>query len=105
VQAPREEYRAAIGPFIDRRRDHKMLGDPEKAAHAILKVAGADDAPLRLLLGSDAVMVAGQALATRAAEDAKWRALSESTNADDADAREWLEALSKIGGAPQPGPR
>jgi NAD(P)-dependent dehydrogenase (short-subunit alcohol dehydrogenase family) len=101
VQTPREEYRAVIGPFIERRREHKMLGDPQKAAQAILKIASANDAPLRLLLGSDAVMMAGQVITARAAEDAKWRALSESTNADDADAREWLAALSKIVGAPQ----
>ena len=105
VQAPREEYRAVIAPFIDRRREHKMLGDPAKAAQAILKIAGIEAPPLRLLLGSDAVLLAEQALAVRGAEDATWRALSESTNADDSDAREWLASLSKLVGAQQPAGR
>lgn len=105
VQTPREEYRSVIGPFIDRRREHKMLGDPAKAAQAILQIAGIEAPPLRLLLGSDAVLLAAQALAVRGAEDAKWRALSESTNADDSDAREWLASLSKLIGTPQPAGR
>jgi NAD(P)-dependent dehydrogenase (short-subunit alcohol dehydrogenase family) len=58
-------------------------GDPTKAARAILKVAAAARPPLRLLLGSDAVEYAATAAQARADEDALWRELSLSTDADD----------------------
>jgi hypothetical protein len=48
-----------------------------------LRLAEQDQPPVRLLLGSDAVHFAAVALAERAAEDARWRTLSESTDHDD----------------------
>jgi hypothetical protein len=62
----------------------RQAGDPAKAAQVILQVSELDDPPLRLLLGSDAVRYAGQADQARIESDAKWRALSESTDYDDA---------------------
>lgn len=59
-----------------------MRGDPAKVAQAILKVASEKEPPLRLLLGSDAVFLAGLAAAARAEEDAKWKTLSVSTDFD-----------------------
>ena len=59
-----------------------MRGDPAKAAQAILKIADEKEPPLRLLIGSDAVFLAGVVAEERAAEDAKWKALSVSTDFD-----------------------
>jgi len=102
VQPPRDEYRAVLAPFIGYRDGgQKALGDPAKAAQAILQIAGIDAPPLHLLLGSDAVLMAQHTLAARGAEDAQWRALSESTNADDADVGAWLAALAHLTGARQ----
>jgi NAD(P)-dependent dehydrogenase (short-subunit alcohol dehydrogenase family) len=70
-------------------------GDPAKGAQAILELAALKQPPLRLLLGSDAVHLAEQAAAQRAAEDAQWKALSLATDFDDApDAQAQLAALS-----------
>jgi NAD(P)-dependent dehydrogenase (short-subunit alcohol dehydrogenase family) len=54
-------------------------GDPAKMAAAILAIAGADDPPLQLLLGADAVGYATQQLAQTQAELGKWAKLSLST--------------------------
>jgi len=58
-------------------------GDPAKVAQAILRLAEEKQPPVRLLLGSDAVRGAAAAVAERAAEDARWKTLSESTDHDD----------------------
>ena len=55
-------------------------GDPAKVAKAILRLADEKNPPVRLLVGSDAVRVAGMAATARAEEDARWRVLSESTD-------------------------
>jgi NAD(P)-dependent dehydrogenase (short-subunit alcohol dehydrogenase family) len=57
-------------------------GDPAKVAKAILRLSDEKNPPVRLLVGSDAVRVAGVAATARAEEDARWRALSESTDYD-----------------------
>ena len=61
----------------------RAASDPAKVADVVLAVAGLDEPPVRLLLGSDAVRFAGQADADRAGSDAKWRELSVSTDYDD----------------------
>ncbi|MFI9384404.1 SDR family NAD(P)-dependent oxidoreductase [Kutzneria sp. NPDC052558] len=55
-------------------------GDPAKVAQVVLQVADLPEPPVRLLLGSDAVRYAELAAQARAAEDAKWRDLSISTD-------------------------
>jgi NAD(P)-dependent dehydrogenase (short-subunit alcohol dehydrogenase family) len=47
-------------------------GDPVRIAKIIIDIAGTDDPPLRLLLGSDAIAIAEGAFKARAAEDEKW---------------------------------
>jgi NAD(P)-dependent dehydrogenase (short-subunit alcohol dehydrogenase family) len=59
-----------------------MRGEPARAAQAILRIAEEPEPPLRLLLGSDAVQIAESLARERAAEDAKWRTLSLSTDRD-----------------------
>jgi NAD(P)-dependent dehydrogenase (short-subunit alcohol dehydrogenase family) len=77
-------YEATIGLFQKHIRENQQGAqtDPAKAARAILEVAAVPDPPLHLLLGSDAVFLAGVVAATRAAEDARWQALSRSTDFD-----------------------
>jgi NAD(P)-dependent dehydrogenase (short-subunit alcohol dehydrogenase family) len=57
-------------------------GDPAKCAAAILKIAGAEDAPLQLLLGADAVHYATQARARFEEEFGRFIGLSMSTAFD-----------------------
>jgi NAD(P)-dependent dehydrogenase (short-subunit alcohol dehydrogenase family) len=54
-------------------------GDPARAAQAILAIAGADDPPLQLLLGADAILYATRHLAAQQAEIGRWAKLSLST--------------------------
>jgi len=54
-------------------------GDPAKVAAAILRIAGAADAPVQLLLGADAVHYATQARAAFEEEFGRWASLSLST--------------------------
>ena len=58
-------------------------GNPAKVAQAILQLAEDKQPPVRLLLGSDAVHMAAVAAAERSAEDARWKALSVSTDFDE----------------------
>jgi NAD(P)-dependent dehydrogenase (short-subunit alcohol dehydrogenase family) len=75
-------YAATVGKVARFQREYNgaQPGDPAKAAAAILRVTSADDAPLRLLLGSDAVRAADEAAKARSEVDSKWRQLSESTD-------------------------
>jgi len=56
--------------------------DPARVAQAILRIAAEAQPPLHLLLGSDAVAGAAEAAQRRADEDARWKALSVSTDHD-----------------------
>jgi NAD(P)-dependent dehydrogenase (short-subunit alcohol dehydrogenase family) len=54
---PMDEYAATVGAtraYIES-EDGRQAGDPAKAAEAIIQVLDADDPPLRLALGADAV--------------------------------------------------
>jgi NAD(P)-dependent dehydrogenase (short-subunit alcohol dehydrogenase family) len=82
VDEVRDDYRPTVGAFMENaRKSHDAArGDPARMAQAVLQVAAMPDPPLRLLLGSDAVYVAELVAEQRAAEDAKWRAVSVSTD-------------------------
>jgi NAD(P)-dependent dehydrogenase (short-subunit alcohol dehydrogenase family) len=97
VLQPGEAYRESIGAFLPFRELVKPIGDPKKAALAILKIAGLETPPLRLLLGTDAVMIASMVNKAQAAGDAQWKDLSLSTDADDADIESLVSLLKKIG--------
>ena len=60
----------------------RARSNPAKVAQAILRLADEQQPPVHLLLGSDAVAVAAAAATQRAEEDARWRALSVSTDFD-----------------------
>ncbi|MCE6993809.1 oxidoreductase [Saccharothrix sp. S26] len=61
----------------------RAASDPAKVADVVLRVVDLDEPPVRLLLGSDAVRFAEQVERARAESDARWRALSVSTDYDD----------------------
>lgn len=58
----------------------KQIGDPERAARAILAVVRADDPPLHLLLGSDALDRTREKLDAMIEEMDRWEALTRSTD-------------------------
>ncbi|HEY2754879.1 MAG TPA: SDR family NAD(P)-dependent oxidoreductase [Pseudolabrys sp.] len=83
IDAIRSEYQPTVGVLTRMRANGDVMrGDPKKVAQAIIKIASETQAPLRLLIGSDAVFLASQFAAARAQEDAKWKALSLSTDFD-----------------------
>ncbi|WP_329547859.1 oxidoreductase [Streptomyces sp. NBC_01356] len=79
-----DPYKPVIEPVVAflGQADGTQPGDPALAAQAILHVTEAPDPPVRLLLGSDAVAVAGAMARNLAASDAKWRKVSESIDFD-----------------------
>ena len=82
-----EPYQASVGAMA---RVHAelgssaALGDPAKVAQVVLAVAGMDEPPLRLILGSEAYAYATAAARVRAESDAAWHDLTVSTDRDDA---------------------
>lgn len=80
--APRmPEYAETVGA-IERRfrdRDGAQLGDPDRAARIIVKMVGAESAPLRLALGADAVETITAAAGAIQAEILEWADLARST--------------------------
>jgi NAD(P)-dependent dehydrogenase (short-subunit alcohol dehydrogenase family) len=77
-----DDYDATVGQSRRILASHagEEIGDPAKAAQAILKVVDAAAPPLRLLLGRDAVGYTTDKLAQQTAEMEAWRAVSEGTD-------------------------
>jgi NAD(P)-dependent dehydrogenase (short-subunit alcohol dehydrogenase family) len=84
IRQGRPEYDATVGATARFQHDYngKQPGDPAKAAAAVCHIAGLDEPPLRLLLGSDAVRLVEQTDRARMEADRKWRDLSVSTDFD-----------------------
>ena len=84
VGAVQPDYQKAVGAMIQAHSANAdiMRGDSAKVAQAILRLASEKRPPLRLLLGSDALLLASLFSAQRANEDAKWKDLSVSTDFD-----------------------
>ncbi|WP_434445487.1 oxidoreductase [Lentzea sp. E54] len=61
----------------------RQLGDPAKAAEAVLQVVEADEPPVHLLLGSDALRLVGNGRAAVTADIERWEELSRSTDFPD----------------------
>lgn len=78
----RAEYAETVGTTarFQREYDGRQPGDPAKAAAVIIHIAGLDEPPFRLLLGSDAVRNVEKADAARMAADREWRTVSVSTD-------------------------
>jgi NAD(P)-dependent dehydrogenase (short-subunit alcohol dehydrogenase family) len=80
-------YEPTVGAIVTMLRStlvQQAAGDPAKVADVVLTVAGLEEPPVRLLLGSDAVRYVAQVDEARAASDARWRELSVSTDYADA---------------------
>jgi NAD(P)-dependent dehydrogenase (short-subunit alcohol dehydrogenase family) len=80
------EYADTVGPtrrYVSE-GDGLQPGDPAKAAHAILAALDADDPPLRLVLGADAVDNISARLDQLSRELRRWETLSRDTAIEDA---------------------
>jgi NAD(P)-dependent dehydrogenase (short-subunit alcohol dehydrogenase family) len=79
------EYADTVGATRTYVRDNDGLqpGDPAKAAQAILAALEADEPPLRLVLGADAIGNIKRRLGSIADELAAWRAVGEATALDE----------------------
>ena len=79
------EYADTVGATRAYVRDNDGLqpGDPAKAAQAILAALDADEPPLRLVLGADAIGNIERRLGSIADELAAWRAVGEATALDE----------------------
>ena len=76
------DYDVIFDPIRQAREEKsgKQLGDPVKAARAMLAAIEADDPPAHLLLGSDALMLVRAKLAALDDEFRKWEATTVSTD-------------------------
>ena len=82
---PMPEYDATVGTFRRLIAAHAdgALGDPDKAAQAILKLVDLPEAPLRLPLGNDALFLLRAGYQRSISELDRWHDLSASTDRDD----------------------
>ena len=84
IRSPRtiDDYDASFAPVRQARldKDGKQLGDPARAAQAILRLIDSDNPPAHLLLGSDALALVRSALAKRLAEIDAWETVTRSTD-------------------------
>ena len=76
------DYDALFDPIRQAREEKngKQLGDPAKAAKAILTLVGSPNPPAHLLLGSDALGLVREKLTGMAADIATWESLTRSTD-------------------------
>ncbi len=76
------DYDASAGAFrrMLAERNGKQAGDPQKAAEAIILVVETEDPPLHLLLGPDALRLAGEKLGALETEILKWAPVSADTD-------------------------
>ncbi|MEL7938404.1 oxidoreductase [Pseudomonas delhiensis] len=84
VRSPRSiaDYDALFDPVRQARQEKsgKQLGDPKKAARAMLEAIGSANPPAHLLLGSDALGLVRQKLGALEEEIAAWEATTRSTD-------------------------
>ncbi|MDR6498305.1 NAD(P)-dependent dehydrogenase (short-subunit alcohol dehydrogenase family) [Burkholderia ambifaria] len=84
VRTPRSiaDYDAIFDPIREAREEKsgKQLGDPAKAARAMLAVIAAEHPPAHLLLGSDALRLVRTKLSALEAEIRAWEAVTVSTD-------------------------
>lgn len=75
-------YEPTVGYMAARLRESSgsQPGDQKRAAKILVDIANDPDAPLHLLLGSDALAIARGVLEERSREDEKWAAVTESAD-------------------------
>ncbi|WP_058970258.1 oxidoreductase [Type-D symbiont of Plautia stali] len=76
------DYDALFDPIRQAREEKsgKQLGDPQKAARAMLAVIESDNPPAHLLLGSDALKLVREKLTAFSTEIDAWESLTRSTD-------------------------
>ncbi len=76
------DYDALFNPIRQAREEKsgKQLGDPVKAAHAMLAMIESQNPPTHLLLGSDALSLVRQKLEALAKEIDQWEEITRSTD-------------------------
>ncbi|MBS2554102.1 oxidoreductase [Catenulispora sp. NL8] len=79
------DYDQVMDPVRDHRKaaDGHQLGDPRKAAEAVLKIIGVPNPPAHLLLGSDALRLITNGRAAVDKEIQEWADLTRSTDFPD----------------------
>src|SRR6202453_1209829 len=84
ARAPRSiaDYDAAMDPLRAARqaKSGNQPGDPDKAAQALLRLIEAENPPIRLFLGDDALGLVTQKLEQMKADIAAWAPVSRSTS-------------------------
>ncbi|MGH8084564.1 MAG: oxidoreductase [Lysobacter sp.] len=84
VRTPRSisDYDTLFDPIRERRQEvsGKQLGDPGKAARAMLQIIESDAPPAHLLLGSDALTLVREKVSSLQEELAKWEQMTRSTD-------------------------
>ncbi|MCF6390190.1 oxidoreductase [Mycobacterium sp. MBM] len=80
-----DDYDDIFGPIRQARREASgnQLGDPAKAAEAILKIIDVEEPPRHLILGSDALRLVAAGRRAVDADISTWDALSRSTDFPD----------------------
>jgi NAD(P)-dependent dehydrogenase (short-subunit alcohol dehydrogenase family) len=81
-----EDYDATAGAYrqVLAQRNGRQPGDPRKAADAIMLAVAAQEPPLHLLLGPDALRLVGEKLGALQAEIMAWAPVSAGTNFSEA---------------------
>lgn len=84
VRSPRtlSDYDALFDPIRQRRQQvsGKQLGDPKKAARAMLEILDSDAPPAHLLLGSDALTLVREKYTSALEDLARWESVTRSTD-------------------------
>ncbi len=84
VRAPRSipDYDALFDPIRQARQDKsgQQAGDPAKAAQALLKIVAANNPPVHLLLGTDALRLVRDKIDALKSEIEEWEEISRSTD-------------------------
>ena len=77
-----EDYNVVFDPIrrLRKAKDGKQPGDPAKAAQVLLDIIEADNPPVHLLLGNDALSVVRKRLADLNDEIDRWASVSKSTD-------------------------
>ena len=80
-------YETTIGPRVEMFRNGSFvpMGDPDKAAQVLIALVAHPNPPVHLLLGSEAVAITEFAEAAKQAELEQWRAVSISTDHNEAE--------------------
>lgn len=85
-------YETTVGQRADFMSSNRYVpvGDPAKAAQALIQLSQHPAPPVHLVLGSEAIALLLQADEIRRAELEQWLPVSQSTDADDANAQQFL---------------